>query len=109
MTNIAIFTKAAAKHVLFNGNDKVNNYLATFTRQTILPMVDENYDSMSITDASMIIRAVHVVQKFPNPQLANKILNCQVDVLDRASNMELFGLIDIALEVNLNATDVALD
>ncbi len=67
-----------------------------------MPLVDENFDSLSITEASMILRSIHVVQRFPNPQLTNKVLNCQLDVVQRASNMELFSLLDIALEVNLN-------
>ena len=110
MTNIAIFTKTAVKQIIFNGNDKCKDYLATFTRQTIVPQVNESFDSLSISEASMILRSINVILRFPDPQLTNKILNCQVDVLNRASNMELYSLLDIALEVNLSVPgDAKLD
>ena len=50
----------------------------------------------------MILRSINVASRFPNPQLTNKVLACQLDILERASNMELYGLLDTAIDVNLD-------
>lgn len=60
---------------------------------------------MTITEASMILRSVQAVVGFPNTAQPNRLLKNQLSALREASNMEIYGLLDLAVDINLNASE----
>jgi len=107
MTCIAIFTQTCFKHIIFNlkgdkDASRKQEILANVARSTIVPLINDNFDILTVTEASMIMRGLLLMMNKSNQQMFNKVLDFQLQKLNTASNIELFGLLDIAMELNMN-------
>ena len=108
MTNAAIFSNVASKYHHNLSSDSSSDSqsqletLKLLAQEEILPLMLERRSNISITEASMLLRALNVLSPFKSPSMPNKIMKDMLPKLPRAQHMELYSLLDITLELNLS-------
>ncbi len=67
------------------------------------PTVKEYYHEFNLDEGGMILRSMHGVMGHSiSPEVANKVIKHFLVKVTEASNMQLYGLFDTALIVNLD-------
>lgn len=74
-------------------------------KQTIIPLVEQKQGLLNLTETNMILNGILKITGFPNPTFPNKLLKNQMSYLRYATNIELYGLLDLALEANLDSSN----
>lgn len=64
-----------------------------------LPLVIDNHEVLTLVEAIMTISSL-VNMDMMTPEIANKIIGGKLELLDKATNLELYQLIDVIVEVN---------
>jgi hypothetical protein len=112
LSSTAIVAKVASKMLMLDlqqtfddSSVRRREIIVNLFKHSILPIVESNIRNLNITEASMLLRSIQSVTGFQNAAFPNRILRHQIKVnLEKASNMDLYGILDIALDVNLNVS-----